>query len=65
MTSRAKVAMTIGPVELEAEAKVKVAKNNIQANTETTIQVGWSGGGSIKPSSTPQLHSQSRPANSL
>ncbi|CAF3497209.1 unnamed protein product [Fusarium graminearum] len=31
-------------------AKVKVAKNNIQANTETTIQVGWSGGGSIKPS---------------
>jgi hypothetical protein len=47
--------MTIGPVELEAEAKVKVAKNNIQANTETTIQVGWSGGGSIKPSMTPQL----------
>ncbi|KAK6721154.1 hypothetical protein SNK04_000049 [Fusarium graminearum] len=51
--AEAKVAMTIGPVELEAEAKVKVAKNNIQANTETTIQVGWSGGGSIKPMDEP------------
>ncbi|RGP58775.1 hypothetical protein FSPOR_11795 [Fusarium sporotrichioides] len=51
--AQAKVAMTIGPVELEAEAKVKVAKNNIQANTETTIQVGWSGGGSIKPMDEP------------
>ncbi|KAM0482169.1 hypothetical protein ACHAP7_004396 [Fusarium lateritium] len=51
--AEAKVALTIGPVELEAEAKVKVAKNNIQANTETTIQVGWSGGGSIKPMDEP------------
>ena len=42
--------MTIGPVELEAEAKVETAKRNIQSNTETTIQGGWSGGGSIKPS---------------
>ncbi|KAJ4258214.1 hypothetical protein NW762_008362 [Fusarium torreyae] len=45
--------MTIGPVSLEAEANVRVAKSNIQANTETTIQVGWSGGGSIKPMDQP------------
>ncbi|KAM0490561.1 hypothetical protein ACHAP8_011466 [Fusarium lateritium] len=51
--AEAKVAMNIGPVEVEAEAKVKVAKNNIQANTDTTIQVGWSGGGSIKPMDEP------------
>ncbi|KAJ4006386.1 hypothetical protein NW766_010472 [Fusarium irregulare] len=50
IVAEAKVAMTIGPVELEAEAKVETAKRNIQSNTETTIQVGWSGGGSIKPS---------------
>ncbi|KAF5672547.1 hypothetical protein FHETE_3681 [Fusarium heterosporum] len=53
IAAEAKVAMTIGPVELEAEAKVNTAKRNIQSNTETTIQVGWSGGGSIKPMDQP------------
>lgn len=36
--------------EVSAEAAVKVAKKNITNNTETTIQVSWSGGGFIKPS---------------
>ncbi|KAF4459911.1 hypothetical protein FALBO_13327 [Fusarium albosuccineum] len=49
IAAEAKVAMTIGPVQLEAQANVNTAKSNIQANTETTIQVGWSGGGNIKP----------------
>ncbi|KAF5001944.1 hypothetical protein FGRMN_685 [Fusarium graminum] len=41
IAAEAKVAMTIGPVELKAEAMVNTAKRNIQSNTETTIQP-WS-----------------------
>ena len=46
--AEAKVALTAGTVELSAEANVNIAKTNISTNTETTIQVSWSGGGHIK-----------------
>ena len=47
--AEAKVALTAGPVQIEAEANVGIARSNIETNTETTIQVFWSGGGHIKP----------------
>lgn len=47
--AEAKVAFTAGPVDIKAEANVNVAKANIETNTETIIQVSWSGGGHIKP----------------
>ncbi|TAQ87233.1 hypothetical protein B7494_g4480 [Chlorociboria aeruginascens] len=47
--AEAKVAFTAGPMAVEAEANVNIAKENIETNTETTIQVSWSGGGHIKP----------------
>ncbi|KAF2743081.1 hypothetical protein M011DRAFT_529339 [Sporormia fimetaria CBS 119925] len=47
--AEAKVALTAGPVNLTAEANVGIARSNIETNTETTIQVSWSGGGHIKP----------------
>ena len=47
--AEAKVAFTAGTVDLKAEANVDIAKMNIETNTETTIQVNWSGGGHIKP----------------
>lgn len=47
--AEAKIALTAGAVQIEAEANVGVARSNIETNTETTIQVSWSGGGHIKP----------------
>jgi len=47
--AEAKVALTAGPVNIEAQASVGIARTNIETNTETTIQVSWSGGGHIKP----------------
>ena len=47
--AEAKIAFTTGPVDIKAEANVNIAKTNIETNTETTIQVSWSGGGHIKP----------------
>ena len=47
--AEAKVAFTAGPVDIRAEANVNIAKVNIETNTETTIQVSWSGGGHVKP----------------
>jgi hypothetical protein len=47
--AEAKVALTVGPVDLEAQANVGIARSNLETNTETTIQVSWSGGGHIKP----------------
>jgi len=47
--AEAKVALTAGPVGIEAEANVGIARENIETNTETTIQVSWCGGGHIKP----------------
>lgn len=41
--AEAKVALTAGPVQLEAEANDGIARSNIETNTETTIQVSWSG----------------------
>ncbi|KAL1622537.1 hypothetical protein SLS56_008715 [Neofusicoccum ribis] len=49
----AKVALSVGGAGIEAEANVKIAKQNISNNTEMTIQVSWSGGGSIKPMNEP------------
>lgn len=47
--AEAKIALTAGAVQNEAEANVGIARSNIETNTETTIQVFWSGGGHIKP----------------
>lgn len=47
--AEAKIALTAGAVQIEAEANVGIARSNIETNTETTIQVSWSGGGHIKP----------------
>lgn len=47
--AEAKVAFTAGPMDITAEANVGIARSNIETNTETTIQVSWCGGGSIKP----------------
>ncbi|KAH9874036.1 hypothetical protein IAQ61_004664 [Plenodomus lingam] len=47
--AEAKVALTVGPVDVSGQANLGIARSNIQTNTETTIQVSWSGGGHIKP----------------
>lgn len=44
------MALTVGAAEVSAEAAIDIAKANISNNTETTVQVSWSGGGFIKPS---------------
>ncbi|RAL08768.1 hypothetical protein BO97DRAFT_480426 [Aspergillus homomorphus CBS 101889] len=49
IAASAKVAFTTGPMDIKAEAEVNMARANIETNTETTIQVNWSGGGHIKP----------------
>ena len=51
--AEAKVAFTTGAVDLKATANVNIAKTNIETNTETTVQVSWSGGGHIKPREQP------------
>ncbi|KAM0348865.1 hypothetical protein ACHAP4_010681 [Fusarium culmorum] len=48
--AEAEVALSVGAVDLKATAKVDIDKSNFSSQTETTIQVGWSGGGHIKPS---------------
>ncbi|RYN93450.1 hypothetical protein AA0119_g9487 [Alternaria tenuissima] len=47
--AQAKVALTVGPVDVSGEASLGIARSNIETNTETTIMVNWSGGGHIKP----------------
>ncbi|KAL7815141.1 hypothetical protein V8C26DRAFT_402544 [Trichoderma gracile] len=47
--AKAEVAMSVGAAEVKAKAKVDTAKSDFSSQTETTIQVGWSGGGHIKP----------------
>lgn len=47
--AEAKVAFTAGPMSVTAEANVGIARENLETNTETTIQVSWCGGGHIKP----------------
>lgn len=52
---RAKLALTVGPAEISADAAIDAAKASISNNTETTVQVSWSGGGFIKPSMCTRL----------
>jgi hypothetical protein len=47
--AEAKVAFTVSAVDVSGDAKLGIARSNIETNTETTIQVSWSGGGHIKP----------------
>jgi hypothetical protein len=47
--AEAKVALTVGTIDVSGEGHVGIARSNIETNTETTIQVSWSGGGHIKP----------------
>ncbi|KAF5237904.1 hypothetical protein FAUST_5856 [Fusarium austroamericanum] len=49
----AEVALSVGAVDLKATAKVDIDKSNFSSQTETTIQVVWSGGGHIKPMDQP------------
>ncbi|RFN47650.1 hypothetical protein FIE12Z_8107 [Fusarium flagelliforme] len=51
--AEAEVALSVGAVDLKATAKVDIDKSNFSSQTETTIQVGWSGGGHIKPMDQP------------
>jgi hypothetical protein len=51
IAAAAKVALTVGPGSIDAEANVEMAKANLDNNTETTINVNWSGGGSLKDES--------------
>ncbi|KAM0227454.1 hypothetical protein ACHAPO_011516 [Fusarium lateritium] len=51
--AEAKVALSVGAADLKAKAKVDINKSNFSSQTETTIQVGWSGGGHIKPMDQP------------
>ncbi|KAJ4024669.1 hypothetical protein NW766_000909 [Fusarium irregulare] len=53
--AEAEIALSVGAADLKATAKVDVDKSNFSSQTETTIQVGWSGGGHIKPSILSQL----------
>ncbi|KAL6695235.1 hypothetical protein J3F84DRAFT_395426 [Trichoderma pleuroticola] len=47
--AQAEVALSVGAADIKATAKVGVNKSDFSSQTETTIQVGWSGGGHIKP----------------
>ena len=47
--AQAAVAFTVSAVDVSGDAKLGIARSNIETNTETTIQVSWSGGGHIKP----------------
>jgi hypothetical protein len=47
---RAEIALTVGGAAINANADVSINKADFSSQTETTIQVGWSGGGHIKPS---------------
>ncbi|PTB62067.1 hypothetical protein BBK36DRAFT_1163396 [Trichoderma citrinoviride] len=47
--AEAEVALSVGAADIKANAHVDIAKSNFSSQTETTIQVGWSGGGHIKP----------------
>nr|XP_036583869.1 uncharacterized protein CTRU02_06000 [Colletotrichum truncatum]KAF6793128.1 hypothetical protein CTRU02_06000 [Colletotrichum truncatum] len=49
LQKEAKIAFTAGPMGPEAESNIAIARNKIESNTETTIQVSWCGGGRIKP----------------
>lgn len=42
--------MTAGAADVKGKVNADINKSNFSSQTETTIQVGWSGGGHIKPS---------------
>ncbi|KAK0549212.1 hypothetical protein OC846_004166 [Tilletia horrida] len=47
--AEAKVALTVGAdTDIDGEGNVKLAKSNVEMNSEVTINVRWSGGASIK-----------------
>lgn len=48
-SNRADIALSVGAADIKAPADVGIAKSDLLSQTETTIQVGWSGGGDIKP----------------
>jgi hypothetical protein len=45
----AKVVFTTTGCDHSSDPNFKIAKANLHSNTETTIQVSWTGGGNIKP----------------
>ncbi|KAL7959081.1 hypothetical protein V8C34DRAFT_323341 [Trichoderma compactum] len=47
--AQAEIALSVGAAYIKATAKVGVNKSDFSFQTETTIRVGWSGGGRIKP----------------
>ncbi|KAG7406377.1 hypothetical protein Forpe1208_v013961 [Fusarium oxysporum f. sp. rapae] len=51
--AEAEIALSVGAADIKANAAFAMDKNNFSSQTETTIQVGWSGGGHIKPMDQP------------
>ncbi|KAK7229795.1 hypothetical protein V2G26_001965 [Clonostachys chloroleuca] len=51
--AEAEIALNVGAADIKANASIKMSKSNFESQTETTIQVGWSGGGHIKPMNEP------------
>ncbi|KAK0760790.1 hypothetical protein N5P37_005726 [Trichoderma harzianum] len=47
--AQAEIALSAGAADIKAQASVDMSKSNFSSQTETTVQVGWSGGGHIKP----------------
>lgn len=48
-SDRAEIALSVGATDIKAIAKDGIDMSNLWSQTDTTIQVGWSGGGHIKP----------------
>ncbi|EAW12959.1 uncharacterized protein ACLA_013960 [Aspergillus clavatus NRRL 1] len=51
--AEAEIALSVGVLDVKGSAKADIAKSDFSSQTETTIQVGWSGGGHIKPMDQP------------
>ncbi|PON21569.1 hypothetical protein TGAM01_v209600 [Trichoderma gamsii] len=51
--AEAEMALSVGATDIKAIAKDDIDMSNLWSQTDTTIQVGWSGGGHIKPADQP------------
>ncbi|KPM42480.1 hypothetical protein AK830_g4057 [Neonectria ditissima] len=51
--AEAEIALSVGAADIKGTAKADINKSDFSSQTETTIQVGWSGGGHIKPIDKP------------
>ncbi|RHZ67383.1 uncharacterized protein CDV56_109620 [Aspergillus thermomutatus] len=51
--AEAEIALSVGAADIKGTARANIDKSDFSSQTETTIQVGWSGGGHIKPMDQP------------